>query len=111
MREKGLMKNNFYIAKRSPLIDLFYLPNRDFIIFYKKGYIQLSTMEKSTKEVIKNMSQSIILECCICYETGCKYTGCSQCTASFCYPCAFKLLNDSNEFFCPCCKIFIMSYE
>ena len=84
---------------------------RDFIIYYKRKILQFSTMEKSTREMIKNMSHDIINECCICYESNVEMTGCESCTANFCIPCGIKLLNDNYELFCPCCKRFLFKLE
>ena len=36
MREKGLMKNNIYIAKSNTFLELCYKANRDFIIYHKR---------------------------------------------------------------------------
>ena len=70
MREKGLMKNNIYIAKSNTFLELCYKANRDFIIYHKRSCLKISTMEKSTREIIKNRAHDIINECCICYESN-----------------------------------------
>ena len=111
MREKGLMKNNIYIAKSNTFLEVCYEVNRDFIIYYKRKILQISSMEKSTREMIKNMSHDIKNECCICYESNVGMSGCASCTAIFCRPCGIKLLNDNYELFCPCCKCFLFKLE
>ena len=111
MREKGLMKNNIYIAKSNTFLELCYKANRDFIIFHKRSCLKISYIKKSTREVIKNMSHDIKNECCICYESNEELTGCESCTANFCSPCGIKLLNDNYELFCPCCKCFLFKLE
>ena len=111
MREKGLMKNNIYIAKSNTFLELCYKANRDFIIYHKLSCLQISTMEKSTREIIKNRAHDIINECCICYESNVEISGCESCTANFCIPCGIKLLNDNYELFCPCCKRFLFKLE
>ena len=109
--EDGLMKNNIYIAKSNTFLEVCYEANRDFIIYYKRKILQFSTMEKSTREMIKNMSHDIKNECCICYESNVEMSGCESCTANFCIPCGIKLLNDNYELFCPCCKRFLFKLE
>ena len=111
MREKGLMKNNIYIAKSNTFLEVCYEVNRDFFIYYKRTILQFSSMEKSTREMIINMSHDIKNECCICYETNLNMSGCKSCTANFCRPCGIKLLNDNYELFCPCCKCFLFKLE
>ena len=111
MRKKGLMKNNIYIAKSNTFLEVCYEVNRDFIIYYKRKILQISSMEKSTREMIKNMSHDIINECCICYQSNVEMSGCASCTAIFCRPCGIKLLNDNYELFCPCCKCFLCKLE
>ena len=111
MREKGLMKNNIYIAKSNTFLELCYKANRDFIIYHKLSCLQISTMEKSARELIKNMGQSIINECGICFQTDCELNGCMTCVAQICEPCLKKSLNDYHELYCPFCRCFLLKLE
>ena len=111
MREKGLMKNNIYIAKSNTFLELCYKANRDFIIFHKRSCLKISYIKKSTREVIKNMAQSITNECGICFQTDFELYGCITCVAQMCKPCFKKSLNDYHELYCPFCRCLILKLE